>query len=855
MTGLALSWRLARREMRAGFSGFRILLACLTIGVGAITAIGTTSESMVAGLSANARDLLGGDIDLRLHSQPPNAEQLAYVQAHSLATSSVVEMKAMAQRIDQRSGVRNQLLVELKGVDQAYPLSGALKLDPPIAQDQAFANEKGVWGAAVEKSMLEKMGLSLGDKIHLGDATFVLRARITHEPDRVAGVLSFGPRLIVSQNALAKTQLVQPGSRVHYHLRTLLAKNAEAEAWKKDLNEAFPKAPWRVRGVDQATPGVQRFFEHLYLFLSFVALTALLAGGIGVSNATSAYLDKKVTDIATLKCLGAPNSLVFACYFFQIMALAIFGILLGLVCGAVLPVIAIWAAEAAGLDQMISAMPKAGFYLKPLLTAAAFGLLTAATFALWPLGQTRNVPAAALFRQHIETKSLSLSPYHLAGLSIGVLSLSALIIFDSSDTSFAYWFIAGAVLSALLLRAGSFLLKRFALRLGGNVKTPLKSAGWRLALANIYRPGTSTTGVITSLGLGLSVMVAISLIENNLGRQVDERLPRDAPAFFFIDIQPNQVAAFDQTIAKDARAHGFRRVPTMRGRIIAINDVPVEKAKIHPDSAWAIHGDRALTFAADKPKDSLIVAGQWWPENYDGPPTISLDAGIARGFGIGLGDRLTISVMGRSISPVIASLREIDWRSLRFDFAIIFAPGTLEGAPHTHIAAVQAPVEAEEAIESAIAKGFPNITTVRVRDALENAGRILSGIGTAIRATASLAILAGALVLAGSIAAAARRRVFESVVFKVLGATRKRILTTYLMEYGLLGLTAGLAASAIGTLVAWAVVVHLMHTDWVFQPKIAALSLGSAIVLTLVAGFAASWRAMGRKAAPYLRNE
>ena len=384
---------------------------------------------------------------------------------------------------------------------------------------------------------------------------------------------------------------------------------------------------------------------------------------------------------------------------------------------------------------------------------------------------------------------------------------------------------------------------------------PFTSGPWRLAQANLYRPGAATPNIIISLGLGLSVLVAIALIEGNMRRQIEERLPDQAPAFFFIDIQPDQGAAFDAAVTAVPETKGYMRVPTLRGRIVKIAGVPVEKVKIAHGSRWATHGDRALTYAARPRPGTKVIAGEWWPADYAGPPIISLDAGLAKGFGIGIGDTLTINILGREVTAKVASLRQIDWRSLRFDFAIIFAPGTLEAAPHTSIAAIEVPRDQEEAVERAATDTFPNISAIRVRDALQAAARILEGIGAAVTGTAALTLLAGAIVLAGIIASEHHRRVYDAVVYKVLGASRRRIVGIYLLEYGALGLITALVAAAIGTLTAWAVIRFMMEAEWTFLPDVVAVTTGLCLVVILTMGLIGTWRALGHKAAPLLRNE
>ena len=842
MNDLALAWRLARRELRAGLSGFRVFLACLAIGVAAIAGVGSLSQAVVEGLRADGRVILGGDVDLRLHNRPPSAAQDRFLAATAAQVSRTVGLRAMARPAAEAGRLS---LVELKAVDAAYPLVGEMQLDPSGPLAPALAINDGVWGAVADGNLLSRLGVGLGGRIKVGDAVFTVRATIRREPDRVAGILSLGPRLMISADALAATGLLRPGSQVDFHRRVVLAPTADRGAWTERLKDAFPEAGWRIRGIDDAAPGVRRFVERMTLFLGFAGMTALLVGGIGVGNAVRAYVDSKTATIAVMKSIGAPGGLVFSIYLLQVLALAGAGIIIGLGLGAGLPAAAAW-----GLAGVLPVAPRVDLYAAPLVTAAAFGLLTALTFAIWPLARARGVPAAGLFRARIAPPTGRPGTTAMVAVTVGAIALAALTLGTATDRGFAIWFIGGAIATLLALGGGARLLAALARQF-----STVRSPAWRLALANIHRPGSPATSIVLSLGLGISVLVAVAEIEGNLTRQIDERLPETAPAFFFIDIQPDQVEAFDRTVAEVPGSGALRRVPTLRGRIVRINGVPVEEARIAPETEWAVRGDRVITYAGKPADDVRITAGDWWPADYAGPPLISLDAGVARGFGVVPGQTLSINVLGREIEATIGSLREIDWRSLRFDFAIIFASGTLESAPHTHIAAVSVTESAEDAVERAVADRFPNISAIRVREALAAAAGLLAGIGTTVTSTASIAVIAGALVLAGAVAAGQRRRIYDAVVFKVLGATRRAALGAFAAEFAVIGIATGAVASIIGTLTAWAVVVFLMRMEWTFLPGVAAATVVASLIATLIIGFAGTWRALGGKAAPYLRNE
>jgi putative ABC transport system permease protein len=545
-----------------------------------------------------------------------------------------------------------------------------------------------------------------------------------------------------------------------------------------------------------------------------------------------------------LKCLGASSQFIFRVYLVQILALSGLGLLIGVAIGAVLPPLGLYLA-----GDLLPIQPVNGIYPIPLLAAAAYGLLISITFTLWPLARARRISAANLFRV-FDGETVWPRVRDLIAIAACGTMLAALTVATATNRWFAIWFVLGALASFALLGVAARGVKTLARKLHATGGVTL-----RLALANLHRPGATTTDVVLSLGLGLSVLVAIVLIESNINRQIENRLSEGAPAFFFLDIQPNQVAAFDETVTSAPGMSGYKRVASLRGRIVAIRGVPVEQADIATEAEWAVRGDRALSYAATPPDGARIVAGSWWPPDYKGPPLISMDADVAKGFGVGIGDTLTLNILGRDIVGKIASLREIDWRSLRFDFAIILSPGVLEAAPHTHVAAVSVPVAGEEAMERAIAKNFVNVSVVRVRDALEQARELLAGINVAVSATSAITLAAGALVLAGAVAAGRRRRIFDAVVFKVLGATRATILRAFLLEYGLLGLATGIISAIVGTLVAWAISKWLMHLAWSFDAGAVATTVGAITLLALLAGFAGTWRALGQKAAPLLRNE
>jgi putative ABC transport system permease protein len=842
MNGWALAWRLARREMRGGLAGFRIFLACLMLGVAAIAGVGSIAGGVHAGLDEDARQLLGGDVDLTLTQRPANENELAALAASGTLTQTA-EMRAMARTDSDRT------LIELKAVDGAYPLLGSVALTtengtPAPSLAEALSRKDGAWGAAVESATLVRLGVHLGDRIKVGDQDYVLRAVDAGEPDRTTNVFTLGPRVLVSLDSLPGTGLMQPGSLIRYQYRLLPSPGLDTGRFIAGVKQRFPDAGWRIRTPGDATPGVQRWVDRIAMFLTLVGLTALLVGGVGVANAVRSYLAGKTATIATLKCLGAGGDLVLRIYLIHVMTMAAIGIVLGLIIGAVSPV-----ALAPLLADKLPVPTRFGVYPLPLAMAAAFGILTAIAFSLWPLARAREVPPSALFRDLVAPARRRPRPVYTIIVAVSLLALAALAVIASSDHLLGFWFVVAAFATFLVFR-GAALLIALAARQTPHVGRP----GLRLALANLHRPGSPAPGLVLSLGLGLTVLTLIALVQGNITRELREQIPEVAPTFFFIDIQPDQVADFDALLKSSPGVGQVRRVPSLRGRIVKINGVPVEQASVTPDAQWAINSDRGLTYSATPPVGSRIVAGDWWPADYSGPPLLSMDAQIAHGMGLKIGDTLTVNVLGREVEARIANLRAIDWTALGINYVLVFAPGTLEGAPQTHIATAEVARGQEDAVERAVTQRFPNVSTIRVKDALALIDRLLGQIATAARVTAGLTLLAGTLVLAGAVIATHRRRVYDAVVLKVLGARRRSIVGAFAIEFGLIGTATAIVAMTLGTIAAWLLLEWYLHADFVFLPAIAFGTAAGAAVVVVALGLAGTWRALGQKPAPLLRN-
>ncbi|HAA93231.1 MAG TPA: glycosyl transferase family 1 [Rhodospirillaceae bacterium] len=845
-TTWGLAWRMARRERRGGIRGFSIFIACLTLGVAAIAAVGSVSGGIKSALQNDGRLLLGGDVDLRLTHYPASQKQLTWLQRNSEALSRLAQMRVMAK--SGQTGSRT--LAEMKAVDGRYPLFGGFSLRGGKKLADALAVRNSQHGAVVEQQLLDKLGLAVGDAVQVGQASFEIRAVIKREPDRSSQVFRLGPRLMVSLTGMKATGLIQPGSLVRYYYRVVLAPEASFKKWIEDLNAAFPDAGWRIRSVDNAAPNIQRFTNRVALFLSLVGLTTLLVGGVGIATGVTSFLNGRLATIATFKSLGASGELVFATYLFQILIIAGIAILVGLGLGMLAPL-------AAGplLEEKLQIAAEFGIYPDALLVAAVFGLLITLVFSLWPLARARNVPASALFRAVIAPLTGWPQKRYL-GILIGLaLALGAFTVATAELPKIALWFVAGATIAFIIFRLAAVAVVGL-LRHSPRIADPTM----RMALANLHRPGAPTATVMLALGLGLTVLTAVVLIEGNLARQVDNAIPKAAPAYYFIDIQPHQSKAFAELAEKHPGIARITQVPMLRGRVLKLGGVPAREITPPPEVAWVLRGDRGLTWSATPPTEgSTVVEGDWWPADYSGPPLVSFDKEKANAFGLKIGDTITVNLLGRPLTARIANLRVIHWNSLSINFLMIFSPGAMQGAPLSYLATAHfnsnTPEKVELALARAVNDAFPNVSAIRVKEVLADVSAMVADIGIAVRAIASVAVLAGILVLPGAIAAHHNRRVYDAVVLKVLGATRRRLLTIFALEFALLGAITAAIAALVGTIAGWAVVVHVMRAEWSFLPSAMSLTVAISLTLTLACGFIGTWRALGQKPALYLRNE
>jgi putative ABC transport system permease protein len=842
---LPLAFAIAFRELRAGAGGLTVFVLCIALGVMAVAAIGSLGASFDAALARQGRMLVGGDLSFERVHRRASAEERPALDDLGQVTESA-SLRAMARIPGGKSA-----LVEAKAVDGAYPLYGEVAVTEPKDAGPIW-RKPGV--IVAERSLLERLNVGVGSTVSIGDATVTIGGILGTQPDRLADRLAYGPRVLMSLDTLDRAGLIQPGSLIRWIYRLQLP--GERGNDRMALNTArftieakFPESGFGITDWTDPAPSIRREVKRFTQFISLVGLGALLLGGIGVANAIGSYMAKKRQVIATFKTLGATSRLVLAVYLIQALMLAGLGIVLGLVLGALTPAL-LSATYGSALPIALAVEP----HPWSLLTAAGAGLLTMLLFVLLPLGRASVVPPAMLMRSHLTDERERPPLGFIVTAAASGLALFGLAIAASEERAITASISAGIVAGFVLLLGFGWLLQRLAARF-----RRAKPPSLALALTSIAGPGSIARQVAISLGLGLGFLVAIALIDRSLMAEFADNIEIEAPAYYFLDVDAQNLAAFRDTanaVEPDAK---LADAPMLRGRILAINGVPVEKVEAAPDSRWVLASDRGLTYADKLPQGSTITQGSWWEPGYTGPPLVSFDADSGPGLGLKIGDTITVNVLGRNVEARIANFRKIDWESLAINFVMVFSPNTLAGAPHRVLVTLEYPKGTDSAREAklvqALADRFPLVTAIKVGDIVEAAKDLLQKVMTAIAMTAGVALLIGALVLTGAVAATQQRRKYQAVLYKTLGATRGRIVRAELLEFGLLGAAVAAFALAAGTITAWALCKWGFEVPFIFSGRAAAETVLLALALVLGVGAIATWRVLSAKAAPYLRGE
>jgi len=831
--------RMAWRETRAAWRHFAYFFVCIALGVAALVGVDLFAANLERAIQREARSLMAADVELRT-TRPLTSEAdgvLMKLDGRGIARMQVSELVAMAAV---PSGTQ---LVELKAVEPGYPFYGKLRADPEDALATLFTGTH----ALAEETLLIRLDLKVGDTLKIGHAEFRITGVLKKEPDRAAGAFSFGPRVLISRQGLGATGLVQPGSRVTHRHLLKLPEALTPKAVQAELAATFPDKTARVNTYQDAQPILRRFLRQLTMYLGLVGLIALMVGGIGVASSVRAFMKEKLETVAVLKAIGAGSGTILRIYLTQTFLLGALGCLAGAALGAAFQV---------ALPPLLRAwLPielEFRLALLPFVRGVGMGLLTTVLFALWPLLEVRHVRPNLILRREVADEPAG-SPGRMAWAISGLLAfaLAGMALWQAGSWRAAGLFIGALAAALALLNATAWLVVRLARRVPRG-----RSLAWRQGLANLYRPGSQAQTVLVSVGVGVMVILAIHLVERNILWEIGENVPTDAPTFFFIDIQPDQHDAFARLLVE--RGHTDARLtPLVRSRLWALNGQPVRRESYEDrEHGWYFAREYVLTFLNELPKGNAITKGQWWEGGgSSGLPRVSVEEEAARRLGLDLGSTVEFDIQGAKVSGRIASIRKVEWGNMSTNFYFIFEPGALEGAPMTYVATTRVAPQEEVSLQRAVVAAFPNVSAINIRAVLDSVAQVVDRISLVIRFMAALSILAGAVVLAGALAATRFRRIYEAMIFKAVGGTRRILAATFAVEYALLGAAAGVVGAGLATGLAWGAGHWILDVKWLFQPVALVWGIGATIAGTVLVGFLSTYRILGQKPLPVLRRE
>ncbi len=831
---------LARREFRSGLRGWWIFLACLTFGTAAIAAIGTIRASIEAGLLREGAVLLGGDVQLEFSYRFANEREQAWMAANAHAVSEIASFRSMVT-VDS-SNDTDSALTQVKSVDDAYPLRGNVALAPAQSLQKALIGDGTIPGAVMDPVLIERMDLRIGDRFWLGGQTFVLTATLVNEPDNATGGFGLGPRTIVSTAALDASGLLTPGTLFSTRYRMILADGMTIPEIARQARTTFDGTGMQWTDARNGAPATAEFVERLGIFLVLMGLSGLVVGGVGIAAAVNTFITEKTSVIATLKALGANHITIFQIYCLQIGLLSLAGVLIGLVLGGIVPLVA-----GELIERRLPVPTVFTIHLQPLFEAALYGLLITLIFTMWPLSKTRDIRTAVLFRD-ADTRSRSLPPRaYIVSIAVLIVILVGLIGFLHDILILAFWTAVGLSTSLIILALVAYALRGIA-RKSGRVARTVPSLRW--ALNSIGNAQESTIPVMVALGLGLSVLASIGQIDGNLRHAISNDLPAQAPAYFLIDIQRDQLEHLKDDLNSKPFVSRIQTAPMLRGVISHINDIPAQE---FAGDHWVLEGDRGITYSETPPENTKLVSGTWWDSDYDGQPQVSFAAQEAEEMGLSLGDILTINILGRDVTATLTSLREVDFSTAGIGFIMSMNPTALAHAPHSFIATIYADNDTDAQILRGVTNNYPNITAIPVREAIAQFRQLLERIANATFYGASATVFSGFLVLIGATAAGIRDRRYEAAILKTLGATRRRIFWNFALRSTILGATAGSVAFVVGVSSAWALNYFVLDTDYQVIWSSAISILVGGVLLSLCTGMAFAWHPLATRPANILR--
>jgi len=807
-----LALRALNRDWRGG--ELRVLAAALVIAVASVAAVGFFTDRIQVAMERKSSELLGADLVV-VSPDPVNQILTQEANERGLATTATLSLRSVVLAGEETS------LAEVKAASRGYPLRGSLQVSErpfgPAQETRAIPAPGSVW---LDERLLQALKLAVGGRLELGVSTLTVEKVLAYEPDRGGDLFSIAPRLLMNLADLPATALVQPGSRVEYRL-LVSGETAAIDTYRAWAQTRLAPGE-QVQGVRDARPELRVALERAQRFLGLAALISVILAGVGIAIAARRFAARHWDSVAIMRCVGATQAVVLRLFVFELLWLALLAGSAGVLVGYV-------AQE--GLSLILGTLAGNGELplpsWRPLAPALATGLLTLLGFGLPPLLRLRDVPPLRVLRRDVGP--LNQRALMLYGPAIGAVAV--LLLWQAGDTKLAIYVFAGVLATLLALSAAAWGLVKGLTLLRGRV-----GVAWRFGLANISRRSSGSAVQVVALGLGIMVLLVLTLVRNDLLASWRATLPPDAPNHFLINIQTEEVHGVQDFLKQQGLGDHIPFFPMVRGRLTAINERPV-----HPenyDNARAqrlVEREFNLSWAATLQDDNRIVAGHWWREEKHGHPQLSVEQGLAKELGITLNDTLRFQIAGQSIQATVANLRSVEWDSFRANFFVLFPPGVIEDYPATwitsfHIGKAQKPLLAE------LVRAYPSVTVLDVDAIMTKVREIIDRVVLAVEYVFLFTLLAGLVVLYAAIQATQDERLFESAILRTLGANKGVILKSLLAEFAVLGLLAGLLAALAATLLGHALATYVFEFPYRASPLLWLLGSGAGLVGVGAAG-------------------
>ncbi|MFZ4478897.1 MAG: ABC transporter permease [Rhodoferax sp.] len=812
-----LGWRALTRDLRSG--ELRLLIVAVTLAVAALTAVGFFADRLKAGLQRDARQLLGGDAVI-VSDNPTPAAFTAKARALGLEMVQTLSFPTMGRSADGSGGTAK--LVALKAVESGYPLRGNLKLSNQPGDPEVVTRSIPALGEAwVDASLLDAIGLRMGDQLLLGDSSLRVGKIIVSEPDRGAGFMSFAPRVLINQQDAQATRLIQPASRVSYRMAVAGQDSAVAAfvAWAQGEVKSLRLRGVRVESLEGGRPELGQTLERAEKFLNLIALLAALLSAVAVALAARGFAVNHLDDCAMLRVLGLSQRSIASAYVFEFGLVGLLASGLGLIFGYALHhgfVVLL-----AGLVD--AALPAPGLW--PLVFGLGVGLTLLFAFGLPPILQLAQVPALRVIRRDVG----NLKPASMGVLILGIAGFAMLLLAASSDLQLGLIAVGGFAAAALLFAGLSWLAVQLLRRSVSESSAPrwLILATRQLAA----RPAFAVLQV-SALAVGLLALILLVLLRTDLISSWRKATPVDAPNRFVINVMPEQGDAFKLAL-RAAGVSRFDWYPMIRGRLIAINDKAVTPDDYADERAKRlVEREFNLSHSATQPAQNKLVAGLWTPDEQG---AISVEEGLARTLGLKLGDVLRFDVGGSQTSSRITSLRKVDWGSMRANFFVMYPVSELPKVPATYMSAFKAPAGA--GFDNALVRRFPNITSVDMSSTIAQVQRVLDQVIGAVEFLFAFALAAGLVVLFAAVSATREERAREFAIMRAIGARSSLLRQVQRAELVGVGLLAGFLASAVASLVGWALARFVFEFDWTVSLWVLLWGSACGAVLAVLAGW------------------